>query len=383
MRKVLLFSSLIFISFAILSISIAHSTQSESKLKPHISFYIHFYPPNFENYTVKAQIQSFIESVQLDKTSILIRISNCYTVDETRFADDLHLINIRKKDNWTVDGTEYFNYKDEHSIDFRFFGSSELYPFDSYFLNLTFSFQDYGEIRNDTEIIVEARMLFEHQSGWNVEPYTEVALIRPDTNQDFAYINKAVLLTHMKWSVIPLLTVLTMGFLVLGSVVFIDPDDLRSKSALYTAMFVFFGTFYFNFSANVPKRYSLSVGENMILLLIAGAAIFLVSSIIQYKLSKLHKFINSGSFISKLLDQIMIFLPILIVIWTVLSLFGSARSLAQRYFWINIPSEFPYVLSLIVFGLIQLLVLVIDSLFGRKAKGNSKYRIKKCPTRFE
>jgi len=355
-------SFLFLLCFVFLSVSITNSAHSEnSELTPHVSFYLHFYQPDLETYKVQARMQSAIDCVRIDEVNIILSISNYHDKFGRYVLDFIH---IKKQANWTVHGIEYFNYEDEHTVDFPIFGISEFYPFDSYFLNLTFSFEDDGQITNDTPVNTESRILLGQTTGWYVDKYSNVTILRSSDNPRWVYINQQIVLKRTGWSTFPIMVILQFGFLVLGSVVLVKAGDLRAKAAIYLAMFVFFSTFYFNVLANVPKRYSLSIGENMILLLISGTALSLIFSIIQYKFSQYLELFGrtaSRQLIVLIFNQLMALAP---VFWSALhlhTLFQSARGLFGLYFWINIPTEleFYYVISLMIFWIFGLVISVL------------------------
>ena len=360
-RKFWTVSLLVFVCLIFLSVSRTDSTNSDSELEPHVSFRLHFYQPNLETYKVQAKMQSAIDCVRINRVGIILSISN-YHDEFGRYV--LDFIHIKKQANWTVNGIEYFNYEDEHTVDFPIFGISEFYPFDSYFLNLTFSFQDDGQITNDTTVNMECRILYGQTTGWHVGDYSNVTVSRSSEQPETVYINRQIVLRRTGWSTFPIMLILQFGFLVLGSVVLIKPSDLRVKAAIYLAMFVFFSTFYFNFLANVPKRYSLSIGENMILLLISGTALSLIFGIIQHKTSQYSESFKrtpSRQLIMLIFNQSMALAPVLLVSITLHTLFQSARGLFELYFWIDIPTglESYYIASLMIFWIFGLMESVL------------------------
>src|SRR4030042_7042653 len=138
----------------------------ETKLSDRLSFYLHFKQPDLENQRINVLMQSFLSATEFNAPALNVQISNGYTANNIMLGfNEYQMISIAQKDNWTSNGITYFNYQKEDNFSLQFFGLAELYPFDSYLLNLTFTVSDYGMIDNNTDIAISARMLYEGQSG--------------------------------------------------------------------------------------------------------------------------------------------------------------------------------------------------------------------------
>jgi len=317
----------------------------ETKLSDRLSFYLHFKQPDLENQRINVLMQSFLSATEFNAPALNVQISNGYTANNIMLGfNEYQMISIAQKDNWTSNGITYFNYQKEDNFSLQFFGLAELYPFDSYLLNLTFTVSDYGMIDNNTDIAISARMLYEGQSGWYMEkdgPLIVEHLISP---AQFTQLNQKLILRRVDWSISPLFTVLFVGFGILGAAVLIEPKELKTKSALFTSIFIFSGTFYFNISSNIPKTVSLSMGEYLVMSLFFGAGLLLVVGIIQYRISRV-----SDSYTFRFIQNCLLAIPIISLTYLVYTEFEAARSYSKMFYWTSIPSEAVFLWSFFFF----------------------------------
>jgi hypothetical protein len=330
--KIAFFLICLFISLFIVAETAAVEFQIQYTPPKRVTFWVDFEQPNLETGKINTQIRTTISGVTTNET-IGVSISNGYKINDHIFgyAEYIGLL-INQTGNATYGGITYFEHDITHTVELDIFGAPALYPFDSYFLNLTFTFSGYGEL-NDTAIIkVYPEML--QLTGWTAKKFNDTT-VEYNEHLDTLSVNQGIIISRAAWSTLPMVLFLTLGYLLLGSTVVIE--SLSTKATIFTAMFVFFAGLYFSLSANIPKTYGLSMGELLILILIIGTALFLFFGIIQYAAKRRSKMTPN-----KLLwvNHLIMLFPIgLISIYLYLILMDTIN-IMQFFFWVSVPTEF-------------------------------------------
>lgn len=241
---------------------------------------IKFDEPNTQNKTVITHLQTLMRGVKNDTPSYAT-ISNGYSANGVLSGyTDYQLITFNASYDDTFDGLAFYHYEGSNLIEFSIFGTPIYYPYDSYFLNLTFTFPSKDTFHTTSNVELLPTMFYQGQSGWGVQKQGEME-VRYNAPTDLISVTQGFILARTYSSALPLIIVLFIGFFLLSTTMLIEHKDLSTKAAVFIAIFVFFATFYFDFTGRMPVYYSMSFGANLLLILMYGSVIFLIFGFVQ------------------------------------------------------------------------------------------------------
>ncbi|MBM3292630.1 hypothetical protein FJY84_08120 [Candidatus Bathyarchaeota archaeon] len=227
----------------------------------------------------------------------------------------------------------------DNRFDYR--GPSELYPYDSYMLNITFTMPSLGLI-NENNIIIKpevkaAGFIANTEERSDSKPFTLNYL----SNNDKVSLNFVIYLRRAPASTDLFMQVLIICFLLVGSIPLIKPDKIENRLSICLSLFLFSVTFTFNLSAPTLNRASLA--ESLTFILLTGAGAYSVISVIE---RALFEAVPKTKNLRFLFEGLVVF----ILLNTLQGVFNSmvTPSLSTNYPWVSVPSGLLLSLSLIL-----------------------------------
>ena len=244
---------------------------------PKFEFIIDFAEPDWSHRSINATISSKISSFPSSFLTIPCTLMNLFYFKGEPTHGGWVRYDMVPSETETVNETTLVTFVNQTTAEFRLLGLAEFYPYDSYLLNLTFSFPDNG-FANNNNTSVEMNFPLWGLYGWRID--TEI--IRITHEGDFVKIRSATRMTRSSYVIEPLRFILWIMFGVLGTSFLISPKNLSIRLTLYIAVLLFSISFFFQSSAMAPPRYgSLSLLENLILDLLLAASVFLMFSVAE------------------------------------------------------------------------------------------------------
>lgn len=237
-------------------------------------FTVDFVEPDWNHMTINATLSSKINSVPFTFLSIPCTVTNLHYVEGFLFPGGEVSYDMVPSETIVVNETTLVTYVNQTTARFRLLGFSWFYPYDSYFLNLTFTFADNG-LTNENNTSVKMNFPLWSFINWKIETRTTLLHVG-----DFVQITSISTISRYYYPIDPFSLILSVLFATLGLSFLIDPEDLRSKLAIYVAVLFFSITFFFQIGATAPPRMGFSsLLESLALSLSLGASVFLLFSV--------------------------------------------------------------------------------------------------------
>jgi hypothetical protein len=174
--------------------------------------------------------------------------------------------------------SQRFSYHGTLGSNFHLMGSPNRYPYDSYFLNLTYLV--YGP--EPTSISFQGIYFGDYRlfNVWGYAPGCEWH--NTTDNRGYPVIATTITLNRDRSNVLPIVLLLTVLFFVLGGTMLIDPRRMLSERiTVFLAILVFAAGFFFSLSSIVPYRLGFTVAELLILMLVVGCGAFTLVSFLS------------------------------------------------------------------------------------------------------
>ena len=265
----------------------------------------------------------------------------------------------------TQNGIEYFNCEGDSSFDLTIFGSPIFYPFDSYYLNLTFLFPSNGELNATTPTEFRSNMLYQEQSGWFAQKYGNMT-IQYTPVIDVITATQGFIIGRTFPSTLPIMMILWVGYFLLAATLLIEHRDLSTKATVFTTIFVFFATLYFNFSTSIPPFYAMSFGASLILYLIFGGASFFVMGLVQNFVTKRT---SVEEYKVEWINHILMLIPVGALLYSLISFVEAFTPEGTLFFWVNLPTSFIWTFT---FFIIAFWILVAVSIYIKDRTNKKK-----------
>lgn len=250
---------------------------------------------------------------------------------------------------------------------FNFRGLTELYPYDSYMLNITFTTPSLGLIDIDNTVTkpepLEAGFTLREGEGPSGKPFTITYATEGGVEE--AVVNFEVYLYRTPSSIDLIMQVLIICFFLVGSIPLIKPDKLEHRLTICLSLFIFAVTF--TFTIPIPAMSRATLAESLIFTLLTGAGLFSVVSVVERAVQEARPRLMPSRFV----------LEGLVVLFLANAVRGALEglvtpSLAAEYPWSYLP---PYLLPLLVVALaFGYAILVVGSLANLLWKGKGRVR---------
>ena len=168
-----------------------------------------------------------------------------------------------------------FYYGDTFEWNVHLIGSPNYYPYDSYFLNFTFT-----SYWSEPTSLQFSESFFEDYRLFNVWSNPVVNETRSTIDDyDRPVMVATVLLERNSTSILPVTMLIVVLFFVLGATMFVEAKrGLRERVTVFLAILVFSAGFFFNLSSMVPFRFGFTTAEVLVLSLVFGSALLTIGS---------------------------------------------------------------------------------------------------------
>lgn len=226
---------------------------------------------------------------------------------------------------------------------FNFRGLTELYPYDSYWLNITFKCPSLGLIGEGNTVTkpqtLAAGFSLMEGEGASGKPFTVTYATEGGVEQ--AAVNFEVFLYRTPSSIDLIMQVLIICFFLVGSIPLIKPDKLEHRLTICLSLFIFAVTF--TFTIPIPALSRATLAESLIFTLLTGAGLFSVVSVVERAIQEARprlmpsRFVLEGLVVLFLANAVRVALEGLVT-----------PSLAAEYPWAYLP---PYLLPILVIAL--------------------------------
>lgn len=301
-------------------------------------FTVDFVEPDWGDMTANATISSKISSVPFSFLKIPCTVTNFHYFEGILFPGGEVSYDMVPSETIVVNETTLVTYVNQTTTRFKLLGFSWFYPYDSYLLNLTFTFADNG-LANENNTSVKMNFPLLGFINWKTETRTTLLHVG-----DFVQLTSRSTISRFYSPIDPFSLILSVLFMTLGISFLIDPEDLRSRLAIYVAVLFFSVTFFFQIGATAPLRIGLlSLLGSLTLSLSFGASSFLLVSVGE----------KVAVYDYRILSRIkgILLMETLAVVAAGFALelfFGSYVFISESYFpWIKIPRiDYPIVLFL-------------------------------------
>lgn len=228
-----------------------------------------------------AHVQVVVQNIDLATKTLTVYLS-LNVIAPSRVADSLHAeVNaFEPSGNYTsleIPRQEGFTYARSYTSKIPIFDIN-LWPFDSYVLNLTITLFVPG--LNGTNTYIEP--LFTYPAGLQFDAYVIGSGVRNKMSPDQAQIFVEMQLTRRPSSVEPIMQAIYAVFLVLGSAAFIRPTKIARRLEMFLGLFTFIVILYFTLTPilqneGITKIIGLSVPQALLIGLIWSVS-FLTSA---------------------------------------------------------------------------------------------------------
>lgn len=175
-----------------------------------------------------------------------------------------------------------FLYEETINWNVHLIGASNNYPYDSYYLNLTFevdwsqpsSIRFYGAFFGDYRL----------RNIWGNSPRdycfnTTDSYGRP-------IIVTTIIFERDGPNALPIVLLVLILFFVLGGTLLIEPETkLNERITVFLAILIFVSSFFFTLRSMIPYRYGFTIAEILVLSLVVGSAIFTIGSFLSKAIS--------------------------------------------------------------------------------------------------
>lgn len=180
--------------------------------------------------------------------------------------------------------SQRYSYKGTVTWNVHLVGPSNRYPFDSYYLNLTYNV-DWSEpdsINFGGAWFGDFRL----RNLWGVAPGSQSYNMTDEYERPV--IVTTLTFTRASANVLPLTLLIQVLFFVLGGTMLVDPTEmLNERITVFLAILVFSAGFFFSLNSVVPYRLGFTVGELLILSVVIGSGAFTLVSFLSRALKSL------------------------------------------------------------------------------------------------
>lgn len=200
---------------------------------------------------------------------------NAWFRDGKKYRNNYLEINVSRK-KASGDYYGYFDYFGELDKRLSLFGYSEFYPYDRYFLNLSFHLYSFGTY-NASDIDIDVSF-FEHA-------FDEEHTISIFSLTGAHKVSIQITLFRETWTYGLQEYILTLAFALFGGLLLIH-SDLKLRISVSIPLYVFAITFLFSLyqSARIPEcTFSVTFFEARILLFITGISLIVIFSLIAHR----------------------------------------------------------------------------------------------------
>lgn len=233
-------------------------------------------------------------------------------------------------------------------------GNSNEYPFDSYFLNLTYTLPIAGVKLERLTVQTYNQDL---KASWKIsEEVKVVSSISEDDGVPQSIINMVIRFERQPWTILPIVLPLLMSLLVLGSTPLIESQkgELSNRLTVYLSLFIFGIGFFFSIGSYQPFSYGLTIATGLTLIMISATSFFMITSIVgNYFQRQIVMDIVAAVFVSVIILLVIVIGPYLKVI--------------------TVP-RFPWYLW--IFTIVSIIWGVILKALHTRAKSSGSYRYK-------
>ncbi len=218
--------------------------------------------------TIKIRFDAVLQS-QNEPDRFIMQITNGYSNEGLVDFPPPVSINSLSFQRFWYSGTVISN--------FHLMGNPNRYPYDSYFLNLTYVvyWSQPDSIRVVRPNFGDYRLI----NVWGTEP--ECYWNNATDNLGHPIITTTITLNRDRSNVFPIVLLITVLFFVLGGTMLVDPTMLSERITVFLAILVFSAGFFFSLSSMVPYRLGFTVAELLILLLVTGSGVFTLASFLS------------------------------------------------------------------------------------------------------
>jgi len=323
------------------------SCRAESQVEPSFILRVIINKIDWEKFVADVNVTVSISALPYNLSSIGCWVQNYfdYIVDNEsrRLYGGTIDITIKQTGNWTHNGKTYYKYWGERNGKLKLFGKPELYPYDSYLINLTLMIP-YFDIKNESMFSVSS---YFRDENWFRETKPAKVYFK-----DWAHINYKVYIRRQPWTYSYLEMILNFAFLFLGGVFMLDPDELNHRLSVIIPLFIFIATFPFHFQASLPHRTGTTFYEVMLFILFFAVSMIGLFSILVYTLIKRFKNMKETSYF---LDFLCLSVAVLFIYLTYEQLIIAAKyypwiifpSIYRNIFWLSFGFIFRFVINVV------------------------------------
>jgi len=164
---------------------------------------------------------------------------------------------------------------------FHFRGLTELYPYDSYMFDITFTSPSFGIINENNTFakpeILSGGFNLREEWGSNNKPFT--LTYKRDGGVEDAVVNFKVYLSRTSSSIDLIIQILVICFFLVGSIPLIKPERLENRLSICLSLFIFAVTLSFNIP--IPALNRTTLAESLIFIQLNGAGLFSLISVVE------------------------------------------------------------------------------------------------------
>jgi hypothetical protein len=334
----------ILISVPLLGVFPFGHSQSSEEPKPQFIFIVSLGQINWETRTIEAPIQIWFEN-----------LPDSFKQKDEKGQYVLTKINVEFKQWHNIGQVTIYRDEEASKISFRgslpenrfhFRGLTELYPYDSYMFDITFTSPSFGII-GENNTITKPEILaggFNLREDWGSGDMPFILTYESVGGIEDAVVNFKVYLNRSSSSIDMIYQVLIICFFLVGSIPLIKPERLEHRLSICLSLFIFAVTFSFNIP--IPALNRATLAESLIFIQLTGAGLFSIVSVIERALFEARpkftasRFILEGLVILVLANNLRVTLDGMIT-----------PNLATEYPWASIPSVLmPLLSTALVFG---------------------------------
>ncbi len=337
------------------------SSSTEEKQESQFIFLVRLGQIDWENRTIEAPIEIWFQNLpanfknekgQFNFSSILVEFEQWHNTGGVQLYP--------REENADI---SYYGSLPANRFHFR--GLTELYPYDSYLLNITFWSPSFGLINENNTMSKPENFAggfdLREEPGTGDKPFT--LTYEPQEGGEEVVLNFKVYLSRSASSTSLIMQVLGICYLLVGSLSLIKPEKLEHRLSICLSLFIFAVTFTFTIPKPTLNRATLA--ENLIFILLTGAGAFSVVSVIEKALIE----VNQKLAASRFLIEGLVMLFLVSTLRNVLTGLISPQ-VAAEYPWSSLPPELMFILTVpLVFGYVSVvLAFTLNKVWKNKGK---------------
>jgi len=214
-------------------------------------------------------------NIRLRLMSLIPPPEFCCTLENRygRASEGIVVLNISRMSYGEKPFVRAYVYYFDVQVRLRPFGPRELYPHDSYLLNMSFVFEDGGLASTDL-IKLEISCA---KWTWRVKGSFELTRASPQ-----AVVIVKVILARITPFFTPYYVALFTSSLLLGASLFMGPDALASRLALYLSLLFSVMSLLGQVSSTAPEERAFSLAEYLLMDVCVVTSLFCVESVLEY-----------------------------------------------------------------------------------------------------